>query len=122
MANKQPKPKIPAVISDDLGVFIVPFDAHSWFAQASARDIRSLLHSGCSGCTEADDLAIYCKETAVLSPCVFDLCALVNARERAPFNRLQNGGTGYRVEVDEPSARAWLKKHRPEVLLHLEVA
>ncbi len=98
--------RIEAKVWDDSRVNEAGFDAALWFAQADSSDIESLQEIGWSGDYASDAVAEYYDGRHPEVTEVFNyIRAVRNTRAQ----------TGFECSVDEDSAKAWLKVHRPGV-------
>ena len=93
------QPAIEAEVHSDDRHVEVEFNAAEWFAQADDDEILKLQGIGWGGNYEADNVAEYFMLTT--TEALFDYTSAVDS--------------GFECHVDEDSALAWLKIHRPGV-------
>lgn len=85
----------------------VDFDAAPWFKKAIAEDILSLVYCQWGGDYPADDIAQSMAEHEAQLARMFDYISIANT-DRITI--------GFECHVETDDARAWLNRHRPELL------
>lgn len=97
-------PSVKAEAHDDAYVNEVEFDAAAWFAQADDSEITDLRDIEWRGDEPADRVALFFEDTNAEMKAMFTFCH-ATIRTARPI--------GFECSVDEDSAMAWLKQHRP---------
>lgn len=97
-------PAVQAEVHDDAFINTFDFDAAPWFAQASDEAILALHAIGWRGDDAADAVAQFAAKD------IFEVDAIISICRGSQGTR---AALGFECVVDEDSAMAWLKAHRP---------
>lgn len=106
--NVLPRIRVMAEVYSDDRNLEAPFDAAPWFARASDDEIVDLAEIDWSGDEPADVVAEHFIGSHAGVDSVFDYLNALNTRRGAD-------SMGFECRIDEDSAMAWLKQHRPEL-------
>lgn len=105
-----PRIRVRAEVYDETGLKKVEFDAAAWFAQASDDDIIKLRNMGWANDWTSDRIAEYFADS---NEDIADLLNFCRTNHRTYEPQGFESSQGFGCSIDEDSAMAWLKQHRP---------
>lgn len=105
-----PNPPIKAEAHSDDRVYEVSFEASRWFSEAADHEILVLAENRWGGCPRADGVATY---MAKFCPELADMFRYLERIANVPSKKDESG---FECNIDEASAIAWIRAHRPELI------